>query len=174
MQKQLVCLPWSALTASSTALWLHSSRLRVQFEDCTCESTRRHVLFPGSAQSQAHWNTGLSRKWDPTTKNEYNNIFPAECTWMLTKTCIKEQYGFHFSSGRPSQVPRIDRHIFPSLYRFGLNLTFPDPVVKKAHFGGENGYPVGKKMSNSKSPLAYGVSSGPEIKTLMISTRPSS
>ena len=53
----------------------------------------------------------------------------------------------------------------PSLYRFGLNRTVPWPVVMRLTNMGPSGYSRGKKTSNSKQPLAYGVSDGPVIRT---------
>ena len=48
---------------------------------------------------------------------------------MLTRTCSKVEFLLHQLG--PFQVPSRDKHTFPSLYRFGLNLTCPFPVVHK-------------------------------------------
>lgn len=52
-------------------------------------------------------------------------------------------------------------HTLPSAYRLGLNLARPAPVVSKVMSGGTSGYSGGKKMSKTKHPPKYGVSSGP-------------
>ena len=68
---------------------------------------------------------------------------------------------------RPGHVPRRERQTLPQLYKFGLKRTEPPPVVRRCMSGGVCGYSSGMKQSNSKSPPAYGVPSGPAIMILL-------
>ena len=47
-----------------------------------------------------------------------------------------EIFGSQFSLAFPLQVPSNDKHTFPQLYKLGLNLTYPFPVVVRFTFGG--------------------------------------
>ena len=67
-------------------------------------------------------------------------------------TCKTVDVSFHCSPCAPSQVPRRDRQTLPQLYKLGLNLTDPFPVVRKLTWGGDAGYFPGKKKSNTKQP----------------------
>ena len=55
-----------------------------------------------------------------------------------------------------TQRERESALTFPQLYKFGLNLTVPWPVVVRFSRGGEEGYVSGQKRSNTKHPNAYG------------------
>ena len=56
---------------------------------------------------------------------------------MEWKICVMfDTFGSH---GSPRHVPRRDRQTLPSLYRFGLNLTDPPPVVAMFTSGGTSG-----------------------------------
>ncbi len=48
--------------------------------------------------------------------------------------------GFHFSSAAPYHVPNKLRQTFPSLYKLGLNLNVPPPLVNIFISGGAYGY----------------------------------
>src|SRR5882762_1787842 len=102
---------------------------------------------------------------------------------MLTRTCKSVDFDDHCSSGlhsfetrsemnmqmhnadayRPGQVPSRERQTLPLLYKLGLNLTLPPPVVRRCMSGGLLGYSMGMKQSNSNSPPSYGVPCGPAI-----------
>jgi hypothetical protein len=47
--------------------------------------------------------------------------------------------GFQFSPSYPGQVPNKDKHTYPELYKLGLNLKKPSPVVRIFILGGTNG-----------------------------------
>ena len=55
---------------------------------------------------------------------------------------------------RPGHVPSRDKQTLPQLYKFGLNRTEPPPVVLRCIRGGEFGYSMGMKQSNSNKPPA--------------------
>ena len=59
---------------------------------------------------------------------------------MDINTCSNvECLGSQFYEALPLHVPNKDKHTLPQLYKFGLNLIFPDPVVVKFILGGALG-----------------------------------
>lgn len=82
---------------------------------------------------------------------------------LACKTFRNTHAVIHVKTHRPGQVPSRDKQTLPLLYKFGLNLTLPPPVVRKCSRGGLWGYSRGIRQSNSNKPPAYGVSSGPAI-----------
>lgn len=67
----------------------------------------------------------------------------------------------------PGHVPKSDKQTLPLAYRLGLNRIDPPPVVRRYTLGGQLGYSMGMKQSNSNRPPAYGVPSGPAIMILL-------
>ena len=60
--------------------------------------------------------------------------------WIDTKTCRKVDVSlFQLSPFCPDQVPSKDKQTLPQLYKLGLNLTVPPPVVNSNTLGGELG-----------------------------------
>ena len=60
--------------------------------------------------------------------------------------------------GGPDQVPRMERHTFPELYKFGWNRIslLAGPVVMNFTFGGLNGYSA---VKSSYKPAVIGLES---------------
>ena len=56
----------------------------------------------------------------------------------------------------------MDKHIFPSTYKFGLNLVLPSDV-QNFPSGGTNGYISGYLNLKKNGAYAYGVPSWPVI-----------
>ena len=81
--------------------------------------------------------------------NRYKNLNKYDVNEELYRkwnkfTCKNVDVEFHFSSGLPCHVFKILKQTFPSLYKFGLNLTVWFPVVSKLIDGGDVGYSFGK------------------------------